>query len=136
MHFKPEEIPLRSKDYGTGYMRSIKAGEMEIGASWITKPVDSTKFYEGLPGKTCPCDHYGFVFSGSIRARYDSGEEEIIRAGSVYFIPKGHVLIYDEPTYHLEINPHAELEQLMNMVNENMAAGFDPDAVAPKPPGA
>ena len=36
MHFKPEEIPLITPETpGGGCMRSIKAGEMEIGFTWM-----------------------------------------------------------------------------------------------------
>ena len=38
MHYKPEEIPILTPDHGNGSMRSIKAGEMEIGANWVKAP--------------------------------------------------------------------------------------------------
>jgi hypothetical protein len=121
MHFKPEEIPLitpPSSDSG-GCMRSIKAGEMEIGFTWTKGPRDYSSIYKGLPGDVCPCDHYGYVFSGRIRARYADGTEEVIGPGEVYWIPKGHVLIYEEATHHLEINNHRDLRQLMETVMRN-----------------
>src|SRR3546814_3535365 len=65
MHFKPEEIPLITPESGSGgggCMRSIKAGEMEIGFTWTTGPRDYTPLYAVLPGGVCPCDHYGYVF--------------------------------------------------------------------------
>lgn len=120
MHFKPEEIPLITPpDSGGGCMRSIKAGEMEIGFTWTTAPRDYTPLYAGLPGGVCPCDHCGYIFSGRIRARYADGTEEVIGPGEVYYIPKGHVLIYEEPTHHLEINPHRELRALMDVILRN-----------------
>jgi hypothetical protein len=120
MHFKPEEIPrITPESPGGGCMRSIKAGEMEIGFTWTTGPRDYTPIYAGLPGGVCPCDHYGYVFSGRIRARYADGTDEVIGPGEVYYIPKGHVLIYEEATHHLEINPHRELRQLMETVLRN-----------------
>jgi len=120
MHFKPEEIPLITpENSGGGCMRSIKAGEMEIGFTWTTGPRDYTSLYEGLPGGVCPCDHYGYIFSGRIRARYADGREEVIGPGEVYYIPKGHVLIYEEATHHLEINPHRELQELMAVILRN-----------------
>jgi hypothetical protein len=120
MHFKPEEIPLITpENSGGGCMRSIKAGEMEIGFTWTTGPRDYTSLYEGLPGGVCPCDHYGYIFSGRICARYADGREEVIGPGEVYYIPKGHVLIYEEATHHLEINPHRELQELMAVILRN-----------------
>jgi hypothetical protein len=121
MHFKPEEIPLLTpqSNAGGGCMRSIKAGEMDIGFTWTTGPRDYTPLYAGLPGGVCPCDHYGYVFSGRIRARYADGTEEVVGPGEVYFIPKGHVLIYEEATHHLEINFHSQLHELMEVVLRN-----------------
>jgi hypothetical protein len=123
MHYKLEDVPLLTPGDGSGgCMRSVKAGDMEIGATWTTGPADYTYVYAGLPGGVCPCDHYGYVFSGKIRARYQDGSEEVIGPGEVYWIPKGHVLIYEEATHHLEINPHKELRQLMTAVMRNAGA--------------
>ena len=121
MHFKPEEIPLITPQNGSGggCMRSIKAGDMEIGFTWTAGPRDYTPLYAGLPGGVCPCDHYGYVFSGRIRARYADGTEEVIGPGEVYFIPRGHVLIYEAATHHLEINFHAQLRELMEVILRN-----------------
>lgn len=120
MHFKLEDIPLITpQTEGGGRMRSIKAGDMEIGCTWTAGPRDCTGLYEGLPDGVCPCPHYGYVFSGRMRARYKDGSEEVIGPGEVYFIPAGHVLIYDEATHHLEINPHRELRMLMDVILRN-----------------
>jgi len=127
MHFKKEDVPVRPGNDGA--FRSIKAGEMEIGFTTVDRPIDCTPLYKGLPGDVCPCDHYGYVFNGSIRARYADGSEEVIGPGCVYWIPKGHVLIYDEPTVHLEINPHRQLDQLMSVVDRNVAALRDSPAI-------
>ena len=123
MHFKPEDIPLITpdRDGQRGCMRSIKAGDMEIGFTWTAGPADYTSVYEGLPGGVCPCDHYGYIFSGRIRARYADGREEVIGPGEVYYIEKGHVLIYEEATHHLEINNHLQLRALMDVVMKNGA---------------
>jgi hypothetical protein len=122
MHFKRDEIPYLNPPSAGGCMRSIKAGEMEIGFTWTEGPADSTPLYAGLPGGLCPCDHYGYVFEGRIRARYADGTEEVVGPGEVYFIPKGHHLIYEEATHHLEINPHKELRELMAVVQKNKEA--------------
>jgi hypothetical protein len=135
MHYKPEDIPILTET-SNGCLRSIKAGDMELGASWILGPMDTTQFYKGLPDDTCPCDHYGYVMEGSFRIRYTDGTEETVRKGELYYIPKGHVFIYDEPCYHLEVNPHNQLQQLMQHFNKTTADGWDPDSIIPPPPAA
>jgi hypothetical protein len=116
MHFKPEEVPLLTPEgMQGGCMRSIKTGEMEISFTWADGPSDSTSWYAGRPGSERSCDHYGCIISGRLRTRYADGTEETLGPGEIYYIPKGHVLIYVEATHHLEINPHRELGQLMDV---------------------
>ncbi|OBB84846.1 MULTISPECIES: hypothetical protein [Mycobacterium] len=123
MHFQPDDIPSLTPDHGSGGMRSIRAGatNMEIGYSWCRTPVDTGPFYKGLPDDTCPCDHYGYVKSGSFRVIYTDGSQELIEDGSVYFIPKGHHFIYDEACELIEFNPHDQLQQLMQHFNVELA---------------
>jgi hypothetical protein len=130
MHYKPEDIPILTPDFGNGCMRSIKGGDFEIGASWIKGPMDTTEFYKGLPDDCCPCDHYGYVVSGSFRVCYLDGTEETVSAGELYYIPKRHFFIYDDACFHLEFNPHKELQQLMQHFNVTLA-----DAAAERPLG-
>lgn len=133
MHYRPQDIPILTQS-STGCMRSIKAGNMEIGASWVTEPMDTAQFYKGLPGDTCPCDHYGYVMEGSFRVRYTDGSEETVQAGEIYYIPKGHHFIYDEACHHLEFNPHDDLQLLMQHFNKTLAEGWDPESITPPPP--
>jgi hypothetical protein len=137
MHFDPEDIPMLVPDRGTGYMRSIKAGDsgMEIGITYCSGPMDTTDFYKGLPNDACPCDHFGYVLEGSMRARYVDGTEELIQKGEIYYIPKGHWLIYPEPCRHLEINPTKELRELMDHFDKGLSAAAEEGTIldhAPK----
>jgi hypothetical protein len=84
-------------------------GDLEVALTMIDTPIDCTEMYQvgGLPGGVCPCPHYGYVFEGVIRATYPNTEmpDEVVIAGEAYFIPAGHVLIYEEPTKTLEFHP-------------------------------
>jgi len=90
-------------------------GDLEVALTTLDKPFDCTVVYQagGLAGGVCPCPHYGYVFEGVIRARYPDTDmpDEIIRAGEAYFIPAGHVLIYEEPTKTLEFHPAYAFKQ-------------------------
>jgi len=48
----------------------------------------------------CPCPHYGYLFTGTLRATYPAPTcpTRSQTAGEVYFFPAGHVLIYEEAT--------------------------------------
>ena len=42
--------------------------------------------------------------------------DEVASAGEAYFFPAGHVLIYEEETEALELNPAAALQTLMDHI--------------------
>lgn len=90
---------------------------MEVGYT-TTGAGDHTAVYQGLPGGVCPCPHYGYVFSGLIRCHYPGTDwpDEVATAGDAYFFPAGHVLIYEEQTEALELNPAAALQTLMDHI--------------------
>ncbi|OBB04511.1 hypothetical protein A5662_00910 [Mycobacteriaceae bacterium 1482268.1] len=90
---------------------------MEIGYT-VTGTGDHTALYQGLAGGVCPCPHYGYVFRGRIRCHYPGTAlpDEIAGSGEAYFFPAGHVLIYEEETEALELNPAAALHTLMDHI--------------------
>jgi len=97
-------------------------GDMEIGYTTVP-PMDCTSFYAegGLPGGVCPCPHYGYIFEGRLRARYPGSDwpDEVIEAGEAYFIPSGHVLIYEEESRILELNPAHALQMCMDAMQKH-----------------
>jgi hypothetical protein len=90
---------------------------MEVGFT-TTSAGDHTLLYQGLPGGVCPCPHYGYVFKGRIRAKYPGTDwpDEVASTGEAYFFPAGHVLIYEEETESLELNPAGALQTLMDHI--------------------
>jgi hypothetical protein len=51
------------------------------------------------------------MFAGRLRCHYPQSDwpDEVAEAGEVYFFQPGHVLIYEEPSEVLELNPAAAL---------------------------
>ena len=97
--------------------RSARWGDLEIGYT-TCPPGDHSELYQGLPGAVCQCAHYGYVFKGRIRSRYPGSDwpDEVAEAGDAYFFRAGHVLIYEEETESLELNPADALQVLMDHV--------------------
>jgi hypothetical protein len=146
-HSKLEDLPSggdRWPAIGHEGFRSTQWGDMEVGFTTVHGPLDCTEQYKfgGLPGGVCPCPHYGYIFEGRMRAQYPGSDwpEEVIEAGEAYFIPSGHVLIYDEPSRVLEFNPASALQTCMDAIQKAIekmtAAGVDVSAPTPKDPGA
>jgi hypothetical protein len=132
-HARPDELPAagggRWPSSGSNF-RSAHWGDMEVGFTNIPGPLDCTELYQvgGMPGGVCPCPHYGYIFSGTIRATYPNADDadEVATAGEVYFFPAGHILIYEEATSALELNPAFALQQCMDAMQraaERMTSG-------------
>jgi hypothetical protein len=117
---KPSDLPAggdgRWPLCASGF-RSVQWGDLEVGFT-TTGVGDHTALYSGLPGGVCPCPHYGYVFKGTIRCRYPGQDiaDEVARTGDVYYFAPGHVLIYEEETEALELNPAGPLNVLMDHV--------------------
>jgi hypothetical protein len=127
-HARLEDLPAggggRWPLSGAGF-RSEQWGDLEVGLTNTAGPTDCTEIYQlgGMPGGVCVCPHYGYVFSGTIRATYpNTGQpDETATAGEAYFFPAGHILIYEEATRALEFNPAYALQQCMDRIER--AAG-------------
>jgi hypothetical protein len=120
-HAKPDELPAGGDGrwpFAGEMFRTVQWGDMEVGLTTVDAPLDCTESYQvgGMPGGVCPCPHYGYIFSGTLRAVYPNSDapDEVATAGEAYFFPAGHVLIYEEPTKALEINPAYALGQCMD----------------------
>ena len=122
-HSKLDELPSggdRWPGIGHGGFRTVQWGDMEVGLTTVGAPLDCTEQYKfgRLPGGVCPCPHYGYIFEGRMRAKYPDSDwpDEVIEAGEAYFIPSGHVLIYEEASRVREINPAAALKVCMDAI--------------------
>lgn len=122
-HSKLDDLPNavdRWPMIGSAGYRTVKWGDMEVGLT-TCEALDATELYKhgGLPGGVCPCPHYGYIFQGRIRAHYPNTDwpDEVAETGEAYFFPAGHVLIYEEPTRALELNPAHALQMCMDAMN-------------------
>jgi hypothetical protein len=107
---------------GTGFS-SAQWGDLEVGNT-VAPPGDHTPLHRGLPSGVCPCPHYGYVFKGRLRCHYPESDwpDEVVETGDAYFFPAGHVLIYEEVSEVLELNPAAALQVLMDHIESVVTA--------------
>jgi hypothetical protein len=118
---KPADLPIggggRWPLCGAGF-RSEQWGDLEVGYTTVPEPVDVSPMYASLPGGVCQCPHYGYMFRGRLRCVYPGSDwpDEVAETGDVYFVRAGHVLVYEEPSEVLELNPAAALQVLMDHI--------------------
>lgn len=120
-HSRLEDLPAGGGGrwpFAGEMFRTVQWGDMEVGLTTVHEPLDCTESYKigGMPGGVCPCPHYGYIFEGTIRSVYPGSDlpDEVATAGEAYFFPAGHVLIYEEATKALELNPAFALGQCMD----------------------
>lgn len=118
MRATKNDLPLAFED-GQSYSKDIEWGDMNV--AWEAWPagMDATPMFNGLPDNRCQCPHWGFVIKGQMLIKYD-GQEEIINAGEVYYLPPGHIPIFEEDTELIEFSPKGEYQKTMDVVKKNM----------------
>lgn len=105
---KPLSHPEEARSFHRGKMELVKVGgvvfargTLEPGWRWSEsiKPIVKTD--------SCQMHHTGYVVSGRIRIRMDSGEEQEYGPGDTYDIPPGHDawVVGDEVYIGVDVSP-------------------------------
>jgi len=121
MRTSKDELEAMVLDEYTG--RSVDAAGIRIAFESMPAqfPPDESIF-KGLPEDRCQCDHWGYVFSGSFRATYPDGTEEIVRSGDAYHLRPGHFVQTIEAVELLELSPVEEHDRTMATIARNVGA--------------
>lgn len=82
---------------------------------------DLSPVLKGLPNDLCPCPHWGYILKGRIRVSY-ADEEEILRAGDLFYLPPGHTPLVEEDTEFIEFSQPDEHQAVLDVINSNLAA--------------
>ena len=77
-------------DYGPAEDRTEEFGGYTMNFVSIRQPMDLAPLLKGLPGDSCQCPHWGYLFKGRLTVRY-ADHEEAIEAGDAFYMPPGHV---------------------------------------------
>lgn len=120
MRANNQEMPV-AFDEGGFVSRQLEWGEMNVAFERAPTGMDSRPLFEGLPGESCQCPHWGYVIKGRARVIY-TDREEILNAGDAYYLEPGHNLICEEEGEVVEFSPKGEYQKTMAAVAENMRA--------------
>jgi hypothetical protein len=87
---------------------------------------DASAMVKGLPDDRCQAPHWGYLFSGRMTVHYRD-REETIEGGQAYYIAPGHLLTFHTDCEALEFTPTDRLEETLEAVRRNHAAGETTD---------
>ena len=76
-----------------------------------------TQLLKGLPGDSCPCPHWGYLFAGKITVTY-ADRVELYQAGDAFLMSPGHVPAAEAGTEFVQFSPTDQLD----LVRAHMAA--------------
>lgn len=92
----------------------------------------------GLPGDSCPCPHWGYLFAGKITVTYTDREPEVFEAGDAFYFAPGHVPAAEAGTEFVQFSPGAALAEVMAAMaaNAQRLASVPPDTYFRRAPDA
>jgi len=121
MRGSTQDLPIAFEGEGVR-SQQIEWGEMNVALERLPAGLDTAPLFKGLPDDRCQCPHWGYVLKGRMRVRY-AEREEIVRAGDAYYLPPGHLPLFEEETEVIEFSPRGVYQETMEVIERNMAAG-------------
>jgi hypothetical protein len=94
-------------------IRSTPVEGMACTYAEIKAGTDLAPAFRGLPDDACSCPHWGYLLKGAIRIRYTDGREETLRPGELFYLPAGHVPIFDEDSAFVEFSPQHDYGEVL-----------------------
>ena len=76
---------------------------------------------KGLPGDSCQCPHWGYLFAGKITVSY-ADHEETYEAGDAFYMLPGHVPAAEAGTEFVQFSPGEQLAETLTAIKANAQA--------------
>ena len=73
---------------------------------------------KGLPGDSCQCPHWGYLFSGRITVTY-AHHEEVYEAGDAFYMTPGHVPAAAAGSEFVQFSPTEQLTEVTAQIKTN-----------------
>jgi hypothetical protein len=117
MHIAKEKIAM---DPRTSFRNQSGLGGMSVAYWEVPSGTDFAPMLAGLPQDLCPVPHWGYVFEGAIRVKYQDGKEDVVNAGEVFYWPGMHTGIVEKNAKFIDFSPEMEFTQLMDHMAKKM----------------
>ena len=120
MHASIEELPVTIAEDGA-VVREVEWGELHVGHETYETAFDLSPLLKGLPNDMCQCPHWGYVIRGRMHVHYPD-RNEVVEAGSVYYMPPDHSPVMEAGTEIVEFSPKEPYQQTMEVAAKNFLA--------------
>jgi hypothetical protein len=119
MKLRKEELPV-ALEMPVATFRVAEWDDTAVAYVKLSAGADATPLLEGLPGDKCQCPHWGYILEGAIHVRYNNGDEEVCRAGEMFYWPAGHTVWVEEDTSFVEFSPRKELKEVYDHIGKKL----------------
>jgi len=100
------------QDFGLGVDRGGHlADDYAVDFVTIRQGHSLAEMLRGLPGDSCPCPHWGYLFAGKITVTY-ADHAEVFEAGDAFYMAPGHVPAAETGTELVQFSPAAQLAEV------------------------
>ena len=106
-------------DYGPAEDRGAQFDGHNVIFTSIREDSDLAPLLKGLPGDSCQCPHWGYMFAGRRTVRY-ADHEEVIEPGDAFYMPPGHVPAADAGSEFVMFSPTEEMAISTTAMKANM----------------
>jgi hypothetical protein len=105
------------EDFGPATDISGPVDDYTVNFVTIRQEYSLAELLRGLPGDSCPCPHWGYLFAGKITVTY-ADRVEFYQAGDAFLMSPGHVPAAAAGTEFVQFSPTDHL----NLVHAHMTA--------------
>ena len=119
------------EDAGPALDISGPVGDYTVDFVTIRQQHSLAELLKGLPGDSCPCPHWGYIFAGKITVDY-ADRVETYQAGDAFLMSPGHVPAAETGSEFVHFSPTDQLNQVRAHMTALVAA-MHPDPSAPAP---
>lgn len=100
---------------GVEFRRQQIGGGMSVAFVCLPAGTDLRPALAGLPDDLCPCPHWGYVLSGSVRMHTPEGALDY-GGGEAFYWAAGHAPEAVEDVQYVDFSPSDELERVIDHI--------------------
>lgn len=106
------------EDFGLAVDRNGDLDDITVNFVTIRESHSLAPLLRGLPGDSCQCPHWGYLFAGQITVSY-ADREETYEAGDAFYMTPGHVPAAEAGSEFVQFSPKDQLAETVAAMKAN-----------------